>query len=263
MAQLGCERPRQPPAGRPHWFPHIHPQLSWLRNAIFKILRLFFFFPSKKYLYLHKTIKSEQFSPEKLWPSGAAAGHMRRSPFTSNSFSWQYSAGTFSFFWCKDSLSLWSFPCWLFALTGLYLQQQPGSGRFLFVQPSLWAWRVAQDGGLSTLSHLLSVIKLQSQRSEQVKLISYYKKTIFTCSAHLKKRGRFPGCCHARGSENLSRAVLSSGMQGFAEGLVEASFSSLSWCAIPSEGRVSWGTEELRQCTGTGWPGQARGVPRR
>lgn len=48
--------------------------------------RLFFFFSPKKYLYLHKTIKSEQLSPEKLWPSGAAAGHMRRSLFTSNSF---------------------------------------------------------------------------------------------------------------------------------------------------------------------------------
>lgn len=51
------------------------------------------------------------------------------------------------------SLSLWSSPCWLFSLTGLYLQQQPGSGRFPFIQPSLRAWREAQDGGSSTLGH--------------------------------------------------------------------------------------------------------------
>lgn len=105
MAQLGCESPCQPPAGRSRGFPYIHPQLSWLRNAIFKILRLISFF-SKKYFYLHKTIKSEQLFPEKLWPSGAAAGHMRRSLFTSNSFTWQCSAGTCSFFWCKDYFSV-------------------------------------------------------------------------------------------------------------------------------------------------------------
>jgi len=60
VAQLGCETPRQSSPGRCHGFPYIHPQLRWLRNAIFKILRLIF---SKKYLYLHRTIKFEQLSP--------------------------------------------------------------------------------------------------------------------------------------------------------------------------------------------------------
>lgn len=212
-AQLGCERPCQPPAGRSRGFPYIQPQLSWLRNAIFKTLRLIFFF-SKKYFYLHKTIKSEQLFPEKLWPSGAAAGHMRRSLFTSNSFTWQYSAGTFSFFWCKDYFSVplvlpllalhtdrsvFTTATWICQVP-LYAAQlesvERGSGWWIkHIQPSFKCYEVAKSMfGAGETNFLL-------------------QKTIFTCSAHLQKRDEWPdGKGTSQGTAMHGAAGVSAGL---------------------------------------------------
>lgn len=64
------------------------------------------------------------------------------------------------------------------------------------------------------------------------------------------------------GAAGISAGLFSPwGREGLLRVLVEASFSSHSCCAIPSEGWVNRGTEELRRCTGVGSPGQTRRVP--
>lgn len=139
--------------GQMPWFPIYPSPAELIEKRNLQDTKAHFF--AKKYLYLHKTIKSEQLSPQKLLPSGAAAGHVRWSLFTSDSFAWQYSAGKFSFF-CKDyffvPVFFPSLP--LRTARSIYLQQGPGSGKVTFIQPSLQARRGTQDGGLCMLSRL-------------------------------------------------------------------------------------------------------------
>lgn len=177
VAQLGCESPRQPPPGRCCSFPYIHSPAELIEKRYFQdTLRLIFFF-SKKYLYLHKTIKPEQLSPQKLFPSGATAGCMRWSLFTSDSFAQQYSAGKFSFFRCKD-----------YFFVPLFLPSLPlHTARSVFTtgtrirQGHLCTARLVsrEKGSGWVVEHAqpsLSVFKLQSQHLELTKLISYYKR---------------------------------------------------------------------------------------
>lgn len=140
---------------------------------------------------------------------------MRRSVFTSNTFTWQYSAGTFSFFWCKDYFSL---PLVLPLLaprtvrsvftTATWIQQvllytaqlegmERGSGWWIkHTQPFFKCYQVAKSMfGAGETNFLL-------------------QKTIFTCSTHLQKRDERPN------TKGTSQGAAMRGAVGISAGLL-------------------------------------------
>lgn len=222
------------------------------------------FFFSKKYFYLHKTIKSEQLFPEKLWPSGAAAGHMRWSLFTSNSFAWQYSAGTFSFFWCKDHFSV-PLVLPLLALrtdrsvftTATWIRQVPlytaqlesmerGSGWWIkHTQPSFKCYQVAKSTFGAGETHFL------------------LQKTIFNCSVHLQKRDEWAeGEGASWGAAMPGAAGVSAGLLSpwGCKGLLRVWSRPVSPASpvVRSQGRGGWAEAQRSWGCALAWAGQGR-----